>query len=92
MSMSKNLTKSIENVIDKYIQQISEKYNVDKNELKSLWTGEPSRQSTPKSGTKSGTEPVVPNKEMDDLTPGRLYSATSAELKALCKYHNKKCS
>lgn len=83
MSLSKSITKSIEYIIDEYIKKISKKYNVDKNDLKSLWTGELVNSTNVSTNLDS---------EMDDLSPSRLYNCGKAELIALCKYHNKKCS
>lgn len=85
MSLSQTLTKTIDEVIQTFITRVSNKYNLDNDDLKSLWEG----------------DVVKPKKVVttlvDDSPPGEidhevLLKCNKAELVALCKAHGHKCS
>lgn len=88
MSLSQTLTKTIDEVIQTFITRVSNKYNLDNDDLKSLWEGDVVKSNKPK---KVVTTPV------DDSPPGEidhevLLKCNKAELVALCKAHGHKCS
>lgn len=88
MSLSQTLTKTIDEVIQTFITRVSDKYNLDNDDLKSLWEGDVVKSKKPK---KVVTTPV------DDSPPGEidhevLLKCNKAELVALCKAHGHKCS
>ena len=88
MSLSQTLTKTIDEVIQTFITRVSNKYNLDNDDLKSLWEGDVVKSKKPK---KVVTTPV------DDSPPGEidhevLLKCNKAELVALCKAHGHKCS
>jgi len=85
MSLSQTLTKTIDEVIQTFITRVSNKYNLDNDDLKSLWEGDVVKSK------KVVTTPV------DDSPPGEidhevLLKCNKAELVALCKAHGHKCS
>lgn len=88
MSLSQTLTKTIDEVIQTFITRVSNKYNLDNDDLKSLWEGDVVKSKKPK---KVVTTPV------DDSPPGEidhevLLKCNKSELVALCKAHGHKCS
>jgi hypothetical protein len=87
MSLSQQLVKQFENTLDVYINNIAEKYSLDKNELEQLWNGNETKM---KSKTKPAKTTI--QVDMDDLSPERLLKCTKVELSALCKSHGKKCT
>lgn len=84
MSLSQALTKNIEMAIESYVKTVSEKYNLDKDQLLSLWFG-----SEVKSVSKKATVETI---DMDDLSIERLHKCNKAELVALCKSKGTKCT
>jgi hypothetical protein len=87
-SLSKQLSFDIDKIIELYVNVISEKYSIDKLELKQLWSGDSSRVVGNPVGV-SCSNPVV---DMKDLSMERLLKCTRNELSALCKSNGKKCS
>jgi hypothetical protein len=86
MSLSQALITNIEKVVETYINNISEKYNLDKDELVSLWTsgGHTSLKKTDKK--------PIENVDMTDISIERLHKCTKPELAALCKSKGYKCT
>jgi hypothetical protein len=89
MSLSLTLTEAIDKVINNFIDKVSSKYNVDSNELLSLWTGGEVKESTKKVELKS---PSPINKKSTAVDPDVLLKCNKAELVAMCKTHGRKCS
>ena len=87
-SLSKQLSFDIDKIIELYVNVISEKYSIDKLELKQLWSGDSSRVAA-NSSVNSSANSVV---DMKDLSMERLLKCTRNELAALCKSNGKKCS
>ena len=83
MSLSQALIQNIETVIKFYVESVSEKYNLDKNELLELWTG-----SNKSLSQKTAVETI----DMNDLSVERLHKCNKAELIALCKSKGHKCT
>lgn len=80
MSLSQKLLETIEKTVQSYAENIAEKYNLDVNELLSIWSDGQSR-SQPKAKPKTELSSV----DMDDLSLERLHKCNKAELAALCK-------
>lgn len=80
MSFQDLLQKQIDGSIKNLINSIARKYNLDENELYSLWSG----------STSSKTE--ITNVNTTDLSPERIMKCSVAELKALCKTKGVKCT
>ena len=87
MSLSLTLTEAIDTVIQNFINQVAEKHDLDKNELRCLWDGEESKQK--KTNTKPVDKPAEEKKEVD---PTALLKCTKAELVSMCKSRNYKYS
>jgi len=83
---NKQLLNHIDNVLDSYINTISDKYNINKDELKQLWYSD-SYKPPQKTVSNVNTLQTI---DMDDLSPQRLLKCSKVELAALCKHHNKK--
>lgn len=81
MSLKESLFTNIDSIINNYIDAISSKYTIDKNELQQLW------------GNKANSTVLVSSlSNTTDLSHDRLLKSTKAELIALCKKHGCKCS
>jgi hypothetical protein len=83
---NKQLLNHIDNVLDSYINTISDKYNINKDELKQLWYSD-SYKPPQKTVSNVNTLQTI---DMDDLSPQRLLKCSKVELAALCKHHGKK--
>lgn len=83
MSLQKNLNQFIENTINSYISLVSNKYNIDRNELQTLWSC---------GSVEFPVEKTLTSIDMKDTSPERLTKSTVPELKALCKTKGLKCS
>lgn len=83
MSLSENVTKAVEKVIENYVSQIATKYDLDMKELMSLWRGDftPDSNSS-KSKPSSITDLPTADAELD---PTILIKMKKTELAALCK-------
>jgi hypothetical protein len=96
MSLSQQLVKQLENTLDLYIDNIAQKYNLDRDELLQLWSGDdaPAKPSRPTNVAKAVRTPKTPLEivDTDDISPERLLKCNKAELSALCKSHGKKCT
>jgi hypothetical protein len=79
-----SLKNEVEKVIEKYINTVAKQYNLDQNELLKLWSGE--------TGLKPSNVNTSLCKDTNDLSPERLMKCSKAELNALCKTHNYKCT
>jgi hypothetical protein len=80
MSLQASLLKNVEIVLQNYIDTISQKFNIDRNELISIWNG-----GTP---AKSSIDSV----NTEDISIERLNKCNKAELVALCKSRGCKCT
>lgn len=78
MSFQDLLQKQIDGSIKNLINSIARKYNLDENELYSLWSG--------------ATRSEITNVNTTDLSPERIMKCSVAELKALCKTKGVKCT
>lgn len=76
MSFSKKIQTTIDDVINKYIEQVSSKYNINKSELLKIWSGEDCKL------LESSSKPI--NSTLNNLT--------KPELIELCKIKGLKCS
>jgi hypothetical protein len=87
MSLSQTLFKGVNDVIQSYVNTIAEKYNLNSDELISLW--DESSLSKPKIPVKDSQKSLV---DMSDVSIERLHKANKAELVALCKSRGYKCT
>ena len=84
MSLSQTLTETIDEVIQTFIKRVSAKYNLDNDDLKSIWEGDvvkPKKKVTPV----DESPPVEIDHEV-------LLKCNKAELVVLCKTNGHKCS
>ena len=100
MSLSSTLTEAINDYIEKFILNISNKYNLDENEIKSLW-GESNNVSSinkkvveKKVVEKKVVEKKAPSSSNDkkDVDISELAKCNKAELIVMCKTYGHKCS
>jgi hypothetical protein len=87
MSLSLALIESIDNVVDIFISKVSKEYNIDKDELKTLWSGEKEEKHV-----SFKNDSLLSSLTNPPLESGTLVKYTKAELIALCKKHGHKCS
>jgi hypothetical protein len=85
MSLNQSLIKSVNSLVSEFVQTISVKYNLNREELMKLWDSE--NQAAP---TKSNNE--LTNIDMADLSFERLNKCNKQELVALCKSRKQKCT
>lgn len=88
MSLSLSLTKTIDEVIQTFIKKVSDKYNLNNNELVSIWKGE----SNIKESKTDKTEHIEEKKKSNEISQDVLLNCNKAELIALCKANGHKCS
>jgi len=89
-SLISSITKCVQNNVDSYIDLISEKYSLDKQELRLMW-------SNPSLGARKARESediqdAEKTHDEDNLTEFKLMCMTIPELKAWCKKRSLKCS
>lgn len=89
MSLKNTLLKQIESSVETFISTVAIKYNLNRNELYSVWSDEKAPLSPKKASPK---EPSLSTINMNDCSPERLSKATLPELRALCKTKGVKCS
>jgi len=80
------LEQDINKIVSTFVENISDKYNLDKDELFSLF-GDLKISSKPVKA-----KPTLDSVDMDDLSFERLSSCSKAELSALCKHHGHFCT
>jgi hypothetical protein len=95
MSLNSTLTYAINDVIQKFILDISEKYNLDENEIKLLWNAE--NKTIPSTSKKVVEKKVVEKKESSSSIDKKndmseLEKCNKASLIAMCKTYGHKCS
>lgn len=91
MSFQTELQSHIDKVMNKYIDAISTKYNLNSLELKSLWDS--SRTDKQKSETKVVETKVTKSEIIDtELSVEKISKSTVPELKAFCRLNNLKTS
>tara|TARA_Y100000389_G_scaffold196544_1_gene229637 strand:+ start:69 stop:839 length:771 start_codon:yes stop_codon:yes gene_type:complete len=83
MSLSNSLTESIDKVIETFVERVSKQYNLDKEELQSLWGGKTQNTSIKKD---------ITNSNKMEVNQDNLLKYNKQELIALCKNKGKKCS
>ena len=83
MSLSISLTESVDKVIETFIERVSKEYNLDKDELQSLWGGKTQNTSIKKD---------ITNSNKMEVNHDNLLNYNKQELIALCKSKGKKCS
>lgn len=81
MSLSEALQNSVENVIQTYISNIAERYNLNRDELNSMWTSGQMKK-----------KPQLETIDMNDISIERLHKSNKAEITALCKSRGLKCT
>ena len=86
MSLSISLTESIDKVIETFVERVSKQYNLNKEELHSLWSGKTSNTSITQKDQNST------NSSKMDVNQDNLLKYNKQELIALCKSQGKKCS
>jgi hypothetical protein len=84
MSLSQTVTKAVDEVIHTFIQQLSNKYNLDSNELLAEWEG---NSTAPKKSFITDIPSVN-----DDIDPDDLLKYKKPELQALCRQRGIKCT
>jgi hypothetical protein len=87
MSLNQTLTKTINEVIQTFITKVSDKYNIDNDDLKILWNGNIVKSD--KIITPVINNPIQPTSDIDYEV---LLKCNKAELTAMCKAHGHKCS
>lgn len=100
MSLSLTLSTTIEEVIHKYIATVSDKFNINQDELYSIWQGKPGTGPNRTEAhinkqiqeVKKAREVKSDSKTPEPIDPGVLLKCNKAELIALCKTHGHKCS
>ena len=75
MSFNESITKAIDNVVYKYIQEISTKYKLDKNQLINIWTGKQSHNNLDE----------IADSKTESKVDSELSKCGKTELMALCK-------
>lgn len=83
MSLSNSLTESIDKVIQTFVERVSKQYNLDKEELQSLWGGKTQNTTIKKD---------ITNSNKMEVNQDNLLKYNKQELIALCKSQGKKCS
>lgn len=101
MSLSVTLTESIDKVVEAFISRVSGKYNIDSSDLIYIWKGE-TQKTKNFADSKEPQSKEPQSKEPDSKEPGsknlleidhdNLLNCNKAELIALCKKFNLKCS
>jgi hypothetical protein len=89
MSLSKTVNKAVEEVIHTFIQQLSDKYELDSNELLGIWEGT-DNDKIEKKTSKSSKQNITTNK--DDLNEEDLSKYKKTELQSLCREKGLKCT
>jgi hypothetical protein len=91
MSLSLNITKTIDEVVQVFISTVSGKYNLDINELQSMWNLDHEKMINSKQSSKVvESKPSVSEKKAID--PVALLKCNKEELVGLCKSYGYKCS
>jgi len=80
MSLKESLFTSLNSIIDKYIAIVSQKYNIDQNELQELWSSSSNRIKT------DDPKPTISSADSE------LNNLTKPELIQMCKDKNLKVS
>lgn len=85
-----SFAESLQNIVFLYCDEVSKKFNIDRNALEELWRGVSNGVST---AVKPVVKPVTitstdtSSAKLDDLSPERLNKCTKVELEALCRHH-----
>ena len=95
MSLTNTLQNTIQQIINKFIVNISEKYNIDQGELMKLWSGDNNNNKKTTTAIQSDDKKTVTalsTVDTEDLTAERLTKCTKKELEGLCKIRKLKVS
>lgn len=85
-SMAESILKvAIENIMQHFIQEVSEKFDIDNTKLLEIWNG----SDTQKCGSVSS---VLDMSDLSETDPDKLIKLTRPELQALCRKKGVKCS
>lgn len=88
MSLSQTLTETIDEVIQRFIERVSTKYNLDNKELKRLWGGDVLKSNK----TEKKSSPQKESTISADIDYDVLLKCNKTELTAMCKSRGHKCS
>lgn len=91
MSLSQTVTKSVDEVIHNFIQQLANKYNLDANELLAEWEGKSSGKKTNMKPAKKSLILDLPNPD-EDVDHDVLLKCKKPELQAMCRQKGIKCT
>lgn len=89
MSLSQTLVKAVNDAIHTFITLIADQYNLDENELISLWDENEVVSKSVKNKSKSLQQS---DENVDDVDHSLLAKCSKNELVALCKAKNMKCT
>ena len=92
MSLTNTLQNTIQQIINKFIVNISEKYNIDQGELMKLWSGDDKKTVAVLSSDDKKTVAVLSSVDTEDFSVERLTKCTKKELEGLCKIRKLKVS
>jgi hypothetical protein len=81
------MIRQIDTSIQEFILTLSKNFNLDKDEIYSLWSGKKNDNINNINNNKS-----ISSIDTTDFSPERLSKSTVAELKALCKTKGVKCT
>lgn len=89
MSLSETVNKAVDEVIHTFIQQLSDKYDLDSNELLGIWEGSDNDKARNKT-SKSSVQNITSSR--DDVNEEDLLKYKKPELQALCRKKGLKCT
>jgi hypothetical protein len=89
---SQEVINLFETYLSGYIDLVAKRYNLDKEELREMFSGSPTPFTESKKPKSSTTVSELTNINMSDLSIERLTSCNKNELVALCKAKGCKCS
>lgn len=93
MSLKQTVTKAVDEIIFEFISQVATKYNLDPNELITMWDGEAENvQALPKSVPKKASSVTQIPSNDEELNPKELLTLKKPELQALCRKRGLKCT
>lgn len=91
MSLSKTVAKAVEEVIHTFINQLSDKYNIDPKELLELWDSDSCCKVVKNTTPKKSLITDIPSID-DDIDSNDLLKYKKPELQALCRQKGVKCN
>lgn len=91
MSLSKTVAKAVEEVIHTFINQLSDKYNIDSKELLELWDSDSCCKVVKNTSPKKSLITDISSID-DDIDSNDLLKYKKPELQALCRQKGVKCN